>query len=377
MTITIRVTPNGVEVDNRRFLLAEQALIGLAPEVALKRVDVLLALCGHAHQAALKLALVAAQGGDHVLATQQILPTLIHSSLQEHARYLAMSARVLPVTLARQLLQASVQEAPKMWKELVFGQSWSDCYAALTINSQKQSKQQNQQRQQNEQRSIAGLYDWLNTKQATSQASSVIAWNFDKWLRSARELSDEVFAIDAPRAIAAPCATDSPAAVPEVSSLRLPTTATQWQEWQALTQVPSVQRYRPLYQGQCADASVAALYGATGHMVARELARLAQIVRMISGADGVDADTSAFRLAPQDGMAAVEMARGILVHRVRLDAMGKIAEVNILAPTEWMFHPQGVVQQTLESMRQRGVLNVDRINAVMQIFDPCVAWQVE
>ncbi len=353
MTITIRVTPKGVEVDNRRFLLAEQALIGLAPEVALKRVDVLLALCGHAHQAALKLALVAAQGGDEVFAVQQILPILIHSSLQEHARYLAMTARVLPVNLARQLLQASVQEAPKMWKELVFGQSWADCYAALTINSPSQQKQQG---------NIAGLYDWVNT----SQASSVIAWNLDTWLRSARELSEEVFA------------TDAPAAVPEVSSLRLPTTAAQWREWQTLTQVPSVQRYRPVYQGQCADASVAALYGATKHMVARELARLAQIVRMIGDADGgADDRASAFRLAPQDGIAAVEMARGILVHRVRVDAMGKIAEVNILAPTEWVFHPQGVVQQTLESMRQRGVLNVDRINAVMQIFDPCVAWQVE
>ncbi len=50
------------------------------------------------------------------------------------------------------------------------------------------------------------------------------------------------------------------------------------------------------------------------------------------------------------GIAQVEAARGRLVHRVVLES-GRITRYQILAPTEWNFHPDGVLVQGLKACR--------------------------
>ncbi len=77
------------------------------------------------------------------------------------------------------------------------------------------------------------------------------------------------------------------------------------------------------------------------------------------------------------GMGQVEAARGRLVHRVVL-AETRVQCYQILAPTEWNFHPQGTVVCGLENLqapdeatlRQQAAL---LINAV----DPCVGYKLE
>ncbi|MEZ5703328.1 MAG: hypothetical protein R3E42_17330 [Burkholderiaceae bacterium] len=45
---------------------------------------------------------------------------------------------------------------------------------------------------------------------------------------------------------------------------------------------------------------------------------------------------------PGVGLAWVEMARGLLVHQVTLDAGGdSVGRCRVVAPTEWNFHPLG------------------------------------
>jgi coenzyme F420-reducing hydrogenase alpha subunit len=76
------------------------------------------------------------------------------------------------------------------------------------------------------------------------------------------------------------------------------------------------------------------------------------------------------------GLAQVEAARGLLIHRLEIDD-GVVRRFQILAPTEWNFHPQGVAAQGLytldggdeEQLRQQAAL---WINAI----DPCVGFNL-
>lgn len=70
-------------------------------------------------------------------------------------------------------------------------------------------------------------------------------------------------------------------------------------------------------------------------------------------------------LGPGEALAYVEMARGLLLHRVCVDG-GHIADYRVLAPTEWNFHPHGVLAQALQ--------HADAADAQLlaAAFDPCV-----
>ncbi|MDD5412665.1 MAG: nickel-dependent hydrogenase large subunit, partial [Methylobacter sp.] len=74
------------------------------------------------------------------------------------------------------------------------------------------------------------------------------------------------------------------------------------------------------------------------------------------------------------GLAQVQAARGLLIHRVEL-RQGRVYDYRIIAPTEWNFHPEGVVVQGLKQLKAGGQYDLQRqaelfINAV----DPCVQY---
>jgi coenzyme F420-reducing hydrogenase alpha subunit len=75
------------------------------------------------------------------------------------------------------------------------------------------------------------------------------------------------------------------------------------------------------------------------------------------------------------------MARGLLVHQVEIHGAGgeaRVAACRVLAPTEWNFHPQGVVAQRIAAM-DTGRLAEDterRVRLLMAAFDPCVPFDV-
>lgn len=78
------------------------------------------------------------------------------------------------------------------------------------------------------------------------------------------------------------------------------------------------------------------------------------------------------------GLGAVECARGRLHHLIALNRDGHIVRYEILAPTEWNFHPQGPLARALidaplcacEDDRYR-------VAALVAAFDPCVGFDVE
>lgn len=74
------------------------------------------------------------------------------------------------------------------------------------------------------------------------------------------------------------------------------------------------------------------------------------------------------------GLAQVQAARGLLIHRLEL-RQGRIDDYRIIAPTEWNFHPEGVVAQGLKQLTAANPIDLQRqaellINAV----DPCVQY---
>ncbi|MBL8388334.1 MAG: hypothetical protein JNK17_08980 [Hydrogenophaga sp.] len=108
--------------------------------------------------------------------------------------------------------------------------------------------------------------------------------------------------------------------------------------------------------------------------------RLAELARLClpapAGHEGWLAH-GALRLGSGQGLAWVEMARGLLFHSVDLVDVAGASEVracHVLAPTEWNFHPQGEVARRIAALDVSvpGELLQRQVNLIMVAFDPCV-----
>lgn len=98
-----------------------------------------------------------------------------------------------------------------------------------------------------------------------------------------------------------------------------------------------------------------------------------------TGDNAIDPLVQAWSLGDNTGAAAVETARGLLLHVVRLESghnEGKIADYRIVAPTEWNFHPAGPLFQALSGLAAGADLAA-RARLVAQSLDPCVAYGIE
>ncbi len=145
---------------------------------------------------------------------------------------------------------------------------------------------------------------------------------------------------------------------------------------------------RPTWQGRPAETGALArqrahpavareisLHGATAstRMLARllELAQLSEQLR--------EARASGIRSAsprPGAGIAAVETARGTLLHWVELSE-GRVARYRIVAPTEWNFHPKGAFVHGLTGCPVRSESEARGAAGLLaHALDPCVAYEV-
>jgi len=134
----------------------------------------------------------------------------------------------------------------------------------------------------------------------------------------------------------------------------------------------------------CSEPLVAALDALHGHaIVTRMTARLVELARLLEGLAGgrasggpIPAIHSA-TLSPGAGFAAVQTARGVLLHRARLSE-SKVEDYGIVAPTEWNFHPHGALIEGLEKLEADDeVLLARRARLAVQALDPCVACKIE
>lgn len=111
--------------------------------------------------------------------------------------------------------------------------------------------------------------------------------------------------------------------------------------------------------------------------------RVAELVRLcLPDGDGQGARVlqhGGLHLGPDDGLAWVEMARGLLVHRVRLHGDGadsRVQACQVLAPTEWNFQPQGEVAHRVAALDARAPGVARQVGLLMAAFDPCVPFEI-
>jgi hypothetical protein len=110
-----------------------------------------------------------------------------------------------------------------------------------------------------------------------------------------------------------------------------------------------------------------------------ELARIPDRLRQgigLLGTGGVER-TEGDPDASGRGLAQVEAARGRLVHRVELES-GRISNYRILAPTEWNFHPDGVLARGLATLKAGSEDELrEQAALLVNAIDPCVGYELE
>jgi hypothetical protein len=146
-----------------------------------------------------------------------------------------------------------------------------------------------------------------------------------------------------------------------------------WRDAPVETGALARQRHHPL---------VAALVERDGHSaatrIAARLVELAQLLDVLRGA--VDAPVRWVRAWPLDsgaGLAAVQTARGLLLHYARLDD-GRVDDYRIVAPTDWNFHPDGALARGLVgTAADDEAILAAHAGLAVRALDPCVGFDVE
>ena len=123
-----------------------------------------------------------------------------------------------------------------------------------------------------------------------------------------------------------------------------------------------------------ADPLVADFSRSGSRVAARFVARLRELALLLVQRGTAQVGAVA---GPGGGIGWVDGARGLLVHRVRFD--GPLAErYDIVAPTEWNFHPRGALALALRDA-PAGDLEALRARATRLVnsLDPCVGCRIE
>jgi len=126
---------------------------------------------------------------------------------------------------------------------------------------------------------------------------------------------------------------------------------------------------------------VRAMVAWSGNSVAsRFVARLVELalaLRQCAGETAQARAVEAFTDESGAGVAAVQTARGLLLHRACVED-GRISGYTIVAPTEWNFHPDGALASGLRGCEAGDEEELRACAAfTVQALDPCVATRIE
>jgi hypothetical protein len=148
---------------------------------------------------------------------------------------------------------------------------------------------------------------------------------------------------------------------------------------------------QPSWQGQCAEtgawtrlrqrqsASRFCMDTSAGNNAWTRLAsRWYELVELCADGQGphspsAQLSSGALALGRGQALGWCEMARGLLLHWVQLDSTGRVQAYQVVAPTEWNFHPQGLLARALTQLAPQDSTSATLLG---QAFDACVACQV-
>ncbi|MBB4843753.1 hypothetical protein HNP55_002276 [Paucibacter oligotrophus] len=346
---------------------------GLPAELLPERLGLAFGLCAHAHRlcAGLAIAAACAQPGErHGLARAQA-QVLQRETLREHLRRIlldwprlllkpGMGGRSLQLQ-ARQALQScpllrqdAVDEPPEAWRAPTL--AWME-RALLGLPATRL------------------LARWQQGPQACLALWSAEGEGFlPQLFMQLRELADSSWAGTRPLQ-------------PQASEAGLRELAQAMREQAGFCMAPQ-------WQGACAETGpwtrwrLGVAEQGLGSLWLRLGVRLLECLRLALPDDGANGaaylDAGALSLAPGRGLAWVEMARGLLVHQVDLEAgargayggESRVRGCQVLAPTEWNFHPEGAVARGLAALPSELTPRVCQAShLLMNAYDPCVSYE--
>lgn len=105
-----------------------------------------------------------------------------------------------------------------------------------------------------------------------------------------------------------------------------------------------------------------------------ELAKIPARLRLLLAGTADNRIFTSGAIRQSKTLGQVEAARGRLVHYVEFD-QGRISDYRILAPTEWNFHPRGLITEALTKLRVENRSELNQLARMMiNAVDPCVAY---
>jgi hypothetical protein len=370
--LSISVNWDGRRVDAARVastrpLGVAQVLVGKRPADAVAMVPRLFSICGRSQSVAAALACERASGVESDTATQR-------------ARQELVDAEIVHEYLWRMLLDwpravGSAGNAPMLAKvrgrlgEALDPSEWAMRYAPQGLG-----------RRESRWDTVRAELGRLLAEDALDAPPTALRdrTGFTAWLAAGKSsfarivarLHAESAEMDAPGVPLLPCMT--PALAAGAIARRLDddgrfSAEPDWEGSARETGARARQHAHPLIAELTCRAS--------GPILPRLAARLVELADLLHNGPGERIGSASAR--DGDAIAWVETARGVLIHRVVLDAE-RIARYQIVAPTEWNFHPRGALAVELEALGAADRAELERrVDLIVQSLDPCVAYRVE
>lgn len=146
---------------------------------------------------------------------------------------------------------------------------------------------------------------------------------------------------------------------------------------------------QPTWEGECCETSslsriTSPLLTTLRHdhgngLLSRVVARLSEVASLLLYLPGKGLcesdDIPRHADTTNPGIGQVAAARGQLVHRVKVES-GVVHSYSILAPTEWNFHPQGVLARALATLRGDPQQIAQQTRLLVNTIDPCVGYEL-
>ncbi|MBD3618990.1 MAG: nickel-dependent hydrogenase large subunit [Chromatiales bacterium] len=356
-----------VRIESSRPVQAARLLEGKPPETAVQAVlPALFHVCGRAHLAAAQYAIEGALGAaadDQTVLARRVWVEA--ENLREHLLRVFMD---WPVLMGRSPRPGPLAQVKALTEALAAAAGRDPCRAAVHTRQLIEAVAALRGFVESEllaggTRAFLGIETAEGLRRWARQAATLPA-AFLRWLEGRAPRGAEVLVDPLPELAAVP--------------LRALLDGEDWLPFVA----------RPTWEGRCRETGPLARQvqrpllrdllesQGDGTLTARFAARLVELAAALEGLSQPGVQGLA-RPPVQAGLAAVETSRGRLVHRVLCDDE-RIRRYRILAPTEWNFHPEGVVSKMLRGIKaQRPEQLRGHAALVIQAVDPCVGYRLE
>lgn len=110
-------------------------------------------------------------------------------------------------------------------------------------------------------------------------------------------------------------------------------------------------------------------------LLTRSVARLTELLQQLTQLLNPAPPPSIATYHSSVGVGLSTAARGQLLHRVAVEN-SQVIRYQILAPTEWNFHPQGVVSQALRQLEPNTATVKQQAALIIHAIDPCVGYDL-